>query len=173
MAGALFLGGFWPAGRMALTLKHRGYMTTGKFGAYSKLTLSIFTLALFAVAWDGIGKAQDQDTTSRRFWPPNFRPAATRPAPAPKTSRYKRATPALPKNDLAPGSLPEAVVGVTVWRMRPSRNTDDARILVKKSGKNWTPERVEADTKFSEGQALRLSVEIPRTGYLYVVDREQ
>jgi hypothetical protein len=148
-------------------------MSTMKFKAYSTLTLSICALALCAVALDNTGKAQDQENTSRRFWPPNFRPAATRPAPAPKTSRYKRTTPALPKNDLGPDSLPEAVVGVTVWRLRPSQNTDDARILVKKGGKNWTPERVEADTKFNEGQALRLSVEIPRTGYLYVIDREQ
>ena len=117
--------------------------------------------------------AQDQDDTSRRFWPPNFRPAATQPTPAPKTRRYKRTTPALPKDDAAPVSMRDAVVGITVWRLRPSNNTDEARILVKESGKNWTPERVEAGTKFSEGQALRLSIEIPRTGYLYVVDREQ
>jgi hypothetical protein len=148
-------------------------MTTIKFRVYFKLTLSIFTFALCAVALDSAGKAQDQDNTSRRFWPPNFRPAATRPAPAAKTSRYKRTTPPLPKNDLAPDSLPEAVVGVTLWRLRPSKNSDDTRILVKKGGQNWTPERVEADTKFSEGQALRLSVEVPRTGYLYVIDREQ
>jgi hypothetical protein len=67
----------------------------------------------------------------------------------------------------------DAVIGITVWRLRPSNDTDQARILVKKTGKNWTPERVEAGAKFSEGHALRLSIEIPRTGYLYVVDREQ
>jgi len=120
--------------------------------------------------------AQDQgDDTSRRFWPPNFRPASTRPASTPKTSRYKRTTPALPKNEIAANPTSEAVVGVTVWRLRPSKETDGARILVKKSGKsaNWTPERVEADTKFSEGQMLRLSIEVPRAGYLYVIDREQ
>ncbi|MGH9937818.1 MAG: DUF4384 domain-containing protein, partial [Blastocatellia bacterium] len=117
--------------------------------------------------------AQDQDNSSRRFWPPNFRPAAPRPAPAPKTGRYKRATPALPKENPSPDSIRDSVIGVTVWRMRPSNNTDDARILVKKSGKDWTPERVEAGAKFSEGQALRLSIEVPRAGYLYVIDREQ
>lgn len=117
--------------------------------------------------------AQDQDNTSRRIWPPNFRPAATRPAPAPKTSRYKRTTPALRKKGTPSVSTPDAVVGVTVWRLRPSEDADDARVLVKKSGKNWTPERVEAATKFSEGQALRLSIEVPRDGYLYVIDRER
>lgn len=117
--------------------------------------------------------AQDQDDTSRRFWPPNFRPAATKTAPAPKTSRYKRTTPALPKDDVSSASIRNAVVGITVWRLRPAKDTDDARILVKKSDKSWAPERVEASTKFSEGQTLRLSIEVPRTGYLYVVDREQ
>jgi len=135
------------------------------------LSLCAFTLCIGGLMAAGV--AQDQDDTSRRFWPPNFRPAATRPAPAPKTGRYRRTTPALPKDAIVANTMSDAVVGVTVWRLRPSKDTDDARILVKKSGKNWTPERVEANTKFSEGQALRLSIEIPRTGYLYVVDREQ
>jgi hypothetical protein len=135
------------------------------------------SLCAFALCFGGsitVGVAQEQeDTTSRRFWPPTFRPAATRSAPATKTSRYKRASPPLPKGADSPDSIRNAVIGITVWRLRPSNNTDNASILVKKSGKNWTPERVEASAKFSEGQALRLSIEIPRTGYLYVIDREQ
>ena len=138
------------------------------------LALSLCVFALCVSGSITVGVAQDQeDTTSRRFWPPNFRPGATRPAPATKTSRYKRASPPLTKGADSPDSIRNAVIGITVWRLRPSSNTDNARILVKKSGKNWTPERVEAGGKFSEGQALRLSIEIPRTGYLYVIDREQ
>jgi hypothetical protein len=118
--------------------------------------------------------AQDQaDDASRRFWPPNFRPAASPPGSTSKTGRYKRTTPALPKDAIAANTMSNAVVGITVWRLRPPKEADEARILVKKSGKNWTPERVEANTKFSEGQMLRLSIEVPRTGYLYVIDREQ
>lgn len=118
--------------------------------------------------------SQDQDAdTSRRFWPPNFRPAAAQPVSTPKTSRYKRTTPALPKDATAHELSSEAALGITVWLLRPSKETDEARILVKKSGKGWTPERVEANTGFSRGQMLRLSIEIPRTGYLYVIDREQ
>jgi hypothetical protein len=117
--------------------------------------------------------AQDQDDTSRRFWPPNFRPAPAKPAPAQKTSRYKRTTPALPKEDASTAPMRDAVVGITVWRLRPAQQADDARVLVKRSDKNWTPERVEAGAKFSEGQMLRLSIEVPRAGYLYVIDREQ
>src|SRR5262245_61470858 len=107
-------------------------MSNMRFRAYSILTLSLFILAVASFALEGTSKGQDQDNTPRRFWPPNFRPAATRPAPAAKTSRYKRTTPPLPKNDLTPEPIPDAVVGITVWRFRPSRATDDARILVKK-----------------------------------------
>ncbi|HKQ74380.1 MAG TPA: hypothetical protein VJ810_11870 [Blastocatellia bacterium] len=139
-----------------------------------RLALSLCAFALCFGGLINVGTAQDQeDNTSRRFWPPSFRPAATRPAPAAKTSRYKRTTPPLPQGASSPDSIRNAVIGITVWRLRPSNNTDNARILVKKNGKNLTPERVEAVAKFSEGQALRLSIEIPRTGYLYVIDREQ
>ena len=37
----------------------------------------------------------------------------------------------------------------------------------------WTPERIEADARLSEGDRLRISIESPSTGYLYVIDREQ
>ncbi len=138
------------------------------------LAVSLRALTLCLAGFITIGAAQDQeDNTSRRFWPPNFRPPATRPAPSAKTTRYKRMTPALPKDASSPESIRNAVIGITVWRLRPSKKTDVARILVKKSGEDWTPERAEAGAKFKEGQALRLSIEIPRTGYLYVVDREQ
>jgi hypothetical protein len=68
-------------------------------------------------------------------------------------------------------------VGITVWRLRPSKATDEARILVHKKGSKepteWTPERVEAETPLEAGQRVRLSIEVPRTGFLYVIDREQ
>jgi hypothetical protein len=65
---------------------------------------------------------------------------------------------------------------VTLWRLRPSKAADTGeRILVQEgSGAgDWIPERVEADTKLTAGTRVRLSVEAARTGYLYVIDREQ
>jgi len=117
--------------------------------------------------------AQDQDDTSRRFWPPNFRPPGERPVAASMPRRYKRATPELPKENLPSAALRNTVIGVTIWRLRPANETDETRILVKKRGKSLTPERIEAGEKLSVGQELRLGIEVPRTGYLYVVDREQ
>jgi hypothetical protein len=37
----------------------------------------------------------------------------------------------------------------------------------------WVAERIEADTPLNIGDRVRLTVESPRPGYLYIVDREQ
>ena len=54
-------------------------------------------------------------------------------------------------------------VGVTLWTVQ---RIDDGR------SRKEVAKRVEADTQFREGDLLRLSIESPRTGYLYVVDRD-
>jgi hypothetical protein len=67
-------------------------------------------------------------------------------------------------------------VGVTVWRLRPSRSSDEGgRVLVQEGLKQaeWTPERIEADTRLNIGDRVRLTVESPRSGFLYIIDREQ
>jgi hypothetical protein len=66
-----------------------------------------------------------------------------------------------------------AVVGVTVWRLRPSKTTDETEVrqLLHDEGE-WTPERVGGGTPLSEGSKVQLTIESPRTGYLYVFDRE-
>jgi hypothetical protein len=52
-------------------------------------------------------------------------------------------------------------VGVTIWKLQPQ-----SRQLERIS------KRVEADTKFHEGDLLRISIESPIEGYLYIVDRD-
>jgi len=89
---------------------------------------------------------------------------------------YRRATrPFAAKLNSA--RLPNTELGVTLWRLRPSRPEDDpgARLLLMAQAKqtHWTPERIEADTPLKVGERVRISVESPRPGYLYVVDREQ
>jgi hypothetical protein len=48
-------------------------------------------------------------------------------------------------------------------------------LVIEKTGekRDFVPERVEANTALSEGDHVRLSVEVPGNGYLYVIDREQ
>jgi hypothetical protein len=67
-------------------------------------------------------------------------------------------------------------LGITVWRLRPAISADGGpRILVQEGADtvSWTPERVPSDTPLRQGDRVRLSIESPRTGYLYVIDREQ
>jgi hypothetical protein len=74
----------------------------------------------------------------------------------------------------APASSSEEI-GVTVWRLRPSQSSDTgARVLVLDGLKQaeWTPERIEADTPLNIGDRVRLTVESPRAGFLYIIDRE-
>src|SRR4029078_543265 len=37
----------------------------------------------------------------------------------------------------------------------------------------WLPERISPNTKLDQGERLRISVDAARTGYLYLIDREQ
>jgi hypothetical protein len=164
-------------------------------------TKNIWTILLFIAAANFllIGaqtvRAQDEDAP-RRLWDSAFlkkRAEAKTPAPARKTTAYRRAT---PKKTTAPNAASQSspaqntaaqsqaaeqadgeMIGLTIWRLRQSRATDgkDSRLLlIDESSKEaeWTPERVEADTVFALNDRVRLSVESPRDGYLYVIDRE-
>jgi len=67
-------------------------------------------------------------------------------------------------------------LGITLWRLRQSKQNDTgARLLVMEASQSsqWTPERIEVDTPLNVRDRVRISVESPRVGYLYVVDREQ
>lgn len=75
-----------------------------------------------------------------------------------------------------PALVSSEEIGVTVWRLRPSQTGDTgARVLVLDGLKpaEWTPERIEADTPLNIGDRVRLTVESPRPGFLYIIDREQ
>lgn len=76
----------------------------------------------------------------------------------------------------ASASLPLEQVGITIWRLRASAPSDvGPKIAVPEGGGTswWTPERTQTGTLFKIGERVRLSIESPRTGYLYVIDREQ
>ena len=94
-----------------------------------------------------------------------------RPSVAALRPRYRRTSPLA---TLAKMKLEE--IGVTVWRLRPAQPNDKgARLLVLDGLKQeqWVAERIEADTPLNIGDRVRLTVESPRPGYLYIIDREQ
>ena len=53
-------------------------------------------------------------------------------------------------------------VGVTIWKLQRERSRQLERVS----------KRVESDTKFHEGDSLRISIESPSDGYLYIIDRD-
>jgi hypothetical protein len=118
-------------------------------------------------------KAQGEETT-RRLWDTAFINSANPKTPAKKTAKrsYRIATPNVP----TAGVNGDTVVGVTLWRLRRAGARDSGERLIVHEGADaaeWVPERISANTRLDQGDRLRISVEAARTGYLYVVDREQ
>lgn len=88
---------------------------------------------------------------------------------------YRRTGPArIGRRGMRPPATEE--IGVTVWRLRPARDNDaGGRVLVLDGLKQaqYTPERIEASTPLNVGDRVRITVESPRPGFLYIIDREQ
>jgi len=118
----------------------------------------------------------EEFTKARPPVPPPTRPGPGRPPVSVKlrAPKYLRKTPSVFTSAVA--SLGTMEIGVTLWRLRPSSGRDvGARVLVMENSQTtqWTPQRIEIDTPLQIGERVRLSVESPREGYLYVIDREQ
>jgi hypothetical protein len=69
-------------------------------------------------------------------------------------------------------------LGVTIWRLRPAQSTDKGtRQLIRddKSGSTsaWVAERIASDTLLRASDRVRISIESPRDGYIYVIDRDE
>ncbi len=128
-------------------------------------------LVLLACAFCLAATTRAQET--RRIWDSDlFKPRAKVPATAKR--RYRIATPRIPPEQVNG----DTVLGITFWRLRPARATDDKQIRLLKHAKDntpvreWTPERIDAGTPLAPKQRVKLSIEAARTGYLYIVDRE-
>ena len=154
-------------------------------------------LVVCVVGWLSMSTshANRQDDSERRLWDTEFlkkRRAATTatpsrpapvykpaPSPVPPAPAPSRANEPSPPPAVSNDSRTGEVVGVTIWRLRQPTSSDllESRLLIQEDAGTpaveWTPERVEADTAFAEGERLRLGIESPRDGYLYVIDREQ
>lgn len=142
--------------------------------------LIALVLAVFVAA--PAFSAQDDET--RQLWDTEFlqkRPAPkAKPAPK-KAPKYRRATAPIAKASPTPGDPPvsDTLVGVTLWRLRramPGDAKTAARMLVHEpvsdADVEWVPERIGVNQNLQPGQKVRLSIETPKTGYLYVIDRE-
>jgi hypothetical protein len=110
----------------------------------------------FSEATGGVDKS-----ATKTAKPPVYRRTGTARIPGPR----KGATPAATEE-----------IGVTVWRLRPARANDEGGSVLVLDGLKqtaYTPERIEAGTPLNIGDRVRITVEAPRPGFLYIVDREQ
>jgi len=116
--------------------------------------------------------AQKSDEATRKLWDTAYIASASSKSTARRRtgSKYRIATPNVPTENV----VPESVVGVTIWRLRPAGRADSGeRIIVHDdNSKEYVPERISANTKLVPGDRVRISVEAARNGYLYVIDRE-
>lgn len=149
------------------------------------LTLGFLSLRLHSAAQSSDGSRQivleefrrARPTADVKAQPRTAKRRANVTAPAKiNLAHYKRVT--RPLSSVAKTArFAPSEIGITIWRLRPSRAEDEegARILVMQESErsHWTPERIEAETPLKVGERVRISVESPRNGYLYVIDREQ
>jgi len=149
-----------------------------------QLTFLLLSISLCSVFCREVVAQTTQDESSRQITLDRFNKA--RPADPPakpsvrpqagaalKAAIYRRAGPLRTR---VSARIQFEEVGVTVWRLRPARSSDEGgRVLVQEGLKqsDWTPERIEADTPLNIGDRVRLTVESPRPGFLYIIDREQ
>ena len=158
---------------------------------------AIFAFASIGLFCAGTVRAQDPqpDEESRRLWDSEFlkkrktiKTSSSNPAPARKATGYRRVTPKTPPSENSPAESkstmekPAAekaageILGITVWRLRHSTESDssESRMLIEESGNpvEWTLERVELGATFAAGDLVKLGIESPRDGYLYVINRE-
>jgi len=129
-------------------------------------------ILIFLGIFPAVGVSQTTENATRDLWDTAFlqkRPAGKKQSKTRPLVRYRIVN----KKPINASNGSVSVVGVTVWRLRPSKPADDqaVRQLVYEQGE-WTPERVTGGEPLSEGTRVQLTIESPRTGYLYVFDRE-
>jgi hypothetical protein len=145
----------------------------------SAVSVCAFSACAFSLmARDSIAMQREETRGLRVKKIEESRPPSTTPKDSEQPRTYRSTSSTATPSDLRKSaSATEAIIGVTLWRLRPPDVTDnkEARILEHHATKRaeWTAERIEAGKLMNEGARVRVSIESPSTGYLYVVDREQ
>jgi Domain of unknown function (DUF4384) len=135
-----------------------------------KYFLLVAAFGLFPV----IAHAQETEDQTRDLWDTAFlkkRPAGKKQTKRTQPVRYKVVGKRIAPTSTTP-TMQAAVVGLTIWRLRPSKTSDDEEVRQIIHQGEWTPERVTAGAPLTEGSRVQLTIESPRSGYLYVFNRE-
>ncbi len=154
----------------------------------SKVRLTVILLCLMAPQPSGVGNVVNfrQQDTERKIVSDDFTKSRRKAVVSgsgsestkikPKSRRTYRLA-SSPAASHQPGATADNVaqLGITIWRLRLGVAGDSGRralLREKNQSLSWVAERVESDAVFREGDHIRISVESPMTGYLYVVDRD-
>lgn len=121
-----------------------------------------------------LAQQTQENETTRHLWDTAFIDQGNKTSRTRRSPRrsYRVITPKVPIN----GVSADTVIGITLWRLRPTRRADTGERIITHEGPQsvaWLPERVSSDGRLSEGDRIRMSIEAARPGYLYVVDQEQ
>jgi hypothetical protein len=99
-----------------------------------------------------VAQQRQDDEATRQLWDTAFinqgnkRPGAKKPA----RRHYRIVTPQIPVMDVSP----DTVIGVTLWRLRPTRSADTGERIITHDGPDsvtWLPERISSSGRLSEG----------------------
>lgn len=91
-----------------------------------------------------------------------------------KKIRWKSKT-AVTKRPQPKGKMISNDIGITIWKMRRALEIDAGVLLPVKVGGSvemWSSVRVDPLSPFKAGDFIRLAVESPTVGYLYVINSE-
>ncbi len=148
-------------------------MTRGRRTIASQLTLVALIMAVCSAGlFVTIAQQTQDEEATRHLWDTAFIQGKKRATKKRVRRTYRLVTPNVSVNDVSA----DTVIGVTLWRLRPSRTADIGERIIEQEGPdsiNWLPERVSSNGRMFEGDRIRVSIEAARTGYLYVVDQEQ
>lgn len=152
------------------------------------VVFSLFVLLICGSMIVGNCFAQDEEKGIRSQALTKKRPTAktsTSKTPTRKTRRYRvvrtsKRTRRAKSSKVKKPVYEEALLGLTVWKLRPAEKDDPAKELLeedddagKPQSSEYTLERIESDMPLKDGERIRLSVEaLSHSGYLYVIDRE-
>lgn len=90
---------------------------------------------------------------------------------AAKSARGRKRKPQVVRDDSAVRTRDRSL-GITIWRLRPPTPADAGRDFIHDGGEDWMPVRVSVGTPLAEGDRVRVGIESPEPGYLYVINRE-
>lgn len=163
-------------------------------------TLIFFLLVICGVAqttddpsraiWDtGFREQRPTASPSQSVVPsrPAIRYRTARPPTSPATGRVPspaQQPPSAPAPSIAqrvapPAAQPTAALGITIWKLREAKHGYEmgARLLVQaapdRQPSEYIPERIRIGAPLRVGDQVRLSIESPRPGFLYVINRER